>query len=121
MALARGGEAVDSPIDWYDSLDEKTVQFWEEYDRVEPTGIADERHAYLCHLLDNILAALLNQHLTKENWSKRYKPRPPNEFMPAGSRPAKKEKKASLSQQLNEYASVISGHYNQPVQRGSNA
>jgi len=107
LALARGGEAVDQPIDWWDSLDEQTVRFWTEYDKLEPVKNEDEKYAYLCHLLDSIIAVIANQNLSKEDWNKRYRPRSPDEFMPGGGdKKARREKpaKGKLRQQLDEYA-----------------
>ena len=91
------------------------VQYWQAFDAVEPINGEDERHAYLCHMLDHLLAALVNQNLTKQDWSKRYKPRPPEQFMPRASQFKKPSKKTNLLSQLKDY-----GNHYQSIQRRAN-
>ena len=57
MALARGGEAIDNPQAWFDSLPDSVVAFWQAYWKVEPWGNWIQ-HAQLCNTIDNIRVAL---------------------------------------------------------------
>jgi hypothetical protein len=50
LALMRGGEAVDDPLAWYDTLSDEAVRFWDAYWRHEPWGGHWEQHAQSCQL-----------------------------------------------------------------------
>lgn len=77
--MERGGEAVDDPLAWWDSLSDETVQFWESFWSVEPWGTQWERHAEQMSLMELLFAAQVNPNLEKE---KHFKPSPPVAFMP---------------------------------------
>lgn len=79
MALAHGGEAIAEPYQWWDSLSNEAVEFWQAYWRVEPWGFEFERHAEQMQALNYIYAALVNQHLEK---GKEYKPPELTSHMP---------------------------------------
>lgn len=101
MALARGGDAIDEPFEWWDSLSEESVQFWAAYWRVEPWGREWERHGEVMSTLDHIYAATVNQFAEE---GKSYKPLNAEAFMPDDYLREKKRRKAvAFDQQFDAF------------------
>lgn len=105
LALQRGGEAVDDPYGWWDSLEDDAVAFWEAYWQVEPWGGDWERSAMVCAMVDQLFAATINPNLKKHD---RHTPRQLSEFLPVGSYSPKQKTKASrdLAKKLDDFAGV---------------
>lgn len=54
LALKRGGEAIDNPLEWFDELPGQTVEFWKVFYKLEPFGGEWHRHARVCQMLDRV-------------------------------------------------------------------
>lgn len=54
LALQRGGKAIDNPVEWFDSLPEGVIEFWQAFYRHEPFGGEWHRHAEQCQMLHAI-------------------------------------------------------------------
>lgn len=75
-----------------------------------------DRHGDMMHLLDSIVQLMANQGLHRKHpeWHKRYIARKPNDFMPSNYlRESEPKPKASITDQLAEYARVHCGNNNQ--------
>ncbi len=111
--MQRGGEAVDDPAAWWDSLPDEVTEQWKAHWQTEPWGMEWDRHAVVASKLDNIVGLLANRglHPKHKNWHKRYEPQPPVEFMPADylREPVKKAKK-NIYEQCQEYAGATLKH-----------
>jgi hypothetical protein len=110
LALQRGGEAVDDPMAWLDSLPDDVLTLWDAYYRLEPWGGEYHRHAAEMEVLETILAYVVNRHVTEK--SKVYKPRSRADFMPAGyagERPKKKPKQ-TIGAQVAAMADNLKKH-----------
>jgi hypothetical protein len=105
LALQRGGEAIDDPRAWLDSLPDDVVRLWDAYWQLEPWGGDWARHADLMVLMDHIYALVANKGLGRESRHLAYKPRGRRSFMPmdyAGESPKRTSRK-STAQQCEEY------------------
>ena len=114
MALARGGEAVDDPKGWFDSLSDETVAFWDAFSRVDPFGGEWHRHADLMQVVELMMARMINHGLGKENAHLRYEPRGRKDFMPGdyqGDEPKPKTTKKDLNEQLSAMAKAYGGKF----------
>jgi hypothetical protein len=113
LALARGGEAVDDPRAWLDSLPGDVLTLWEAFDQLEPLGGEYQRHATQMETLDAIFALLLNERVPKNRKDLIYKPRPRKSYFPAryaGETLKPREKKMSpIGDQCEQYAKAIMG------------
>lgn len=104
MALQRGGDAIDDPRAWYDSLPDEVVSLWDAYWQLEPWGCDWLRHAEQMVMLDHIYALVANRGLSRDQRHLAYKPRRRKAFMPAdyaGETPARRTTK-SVGKQLEE-------------------
>jgi hypothetical protein len=101
LALQRGGVAIDSPLEWWDSLSDESVEFWQAYWQVEPWGCEWERHSHTMSMLDVLYAATINPHLKKRDF---VKPRAPIDFMPADYCQREEVKPNDLEAQLHIFS-----------------
>jgi hypothetical protein len=112
LALERGGEAIDDPIAWLDSLDAEVVRLWDAYSRIEPFGNQWEQHASQMEVLEVILAKLINRDLPSNRPDLRYTPRKRRDFMPAYYDDGEPQRGATsgakpIDQQLSDYAAAL--------------
>lgn len=99
MALRRGGEAVDEPYKWWDSLSEEAIQFWHAYWQVEPFGAEWEQVAMVSAMLDAVYAATLNPNVEKAD---RHKPRGLEDFLPVHAYRQPKDSKPNKQKLLSK-------------------
>jgi hypothetical protein len=108
LALERGGEAIDNPFAWWDSLPDGVVEFWQAYYRVEPFGGQWHRHATTCMMLDRLalrFSAERNERIQPfASWM-------PADWVELGQ----KTEQVPISKQLDAVAKVQAknGHHNQ--------
>ena len=110
MALKRGGEAVDDPRAWWDSLPSDVVTLWDAFYRLEPWGGEYQRHAAECELLESIFAKLINRDIPKDRRDLIYKPRQRRQFFPgdyAGESPKRTKASKTIGDQCEEYVRTI--------------
>lgn len=117
LALARGGEAIDDPVAWFDSLSDETFQLWLTHWTVEPWGGMEwERHAEQMEVLEQIMSMMANKglHPKHRDWHNRYRARTRNEFMPGDYvAPPTTKKKTGLVEGLSKIERQFSGNNNQ--------
>lgn len=105
LALQRGGEAIDNPVEWWDNLPDSVVEFWQAYYRIEPFGGEWHRNAKVCQML----------HLTAMRFAagKAEKLMPIGDFMPADWVELSQAETMPISKQLDALAKVQAknGHH----------
>jgi len=57
LALKRGGKAIDNPRDWYDSLPQETIDYWQAVYDVSPFGDEWRQTAQISHLLWKVFSS----------------------------------------------------------------